>query len=303
MSSDGCSPRLRATFACFLGAQANMLCFLFLYLARNPVWKHRVLEEIRTHLPEILRGDRPQHAAAAETAAGKGEEAGGGEAPATEEAEWGPSRRRASTVEDDSSDSSGGGSSSSSSKRKSSTRDRARVGGSTGSPSNDRLDVFHMLGRLRVLEACLLETLRLKPSAPLRSRQTTADVQIGEHTIPRGTLVGWSPYTLHRLPSLWENPSEWDPSRFLRSPNSKTQRSRSSHVGVGGDSRRGGKVGMIVTTVCSSRGTRPYCIFRLTLTCRTVVLVMRILIPVCVCVCVCAHCAATVTCLTGTANQ
>src|SRR5262249_11820348 len=34
-------------------------------------------------------------------------------------------------------------------------------------------------------------------------------------TIPRGTLVLYSPYVTHRLPMLWENPERFIPERFM----------------------------------------------------------------------------------------
>ena len=139
---------------CFVATlQANMLCFLFLYLARNPDWQERVLAEVRENVSMAVLG-------------------------LSSKTNLHPNSERSDEL-----------------------------------PTNKL--ILQTLSKLHLLEACLLETLRLKPSAPLRSRQTVSDVQVCGTTLPRGTLIGWSPYALHRHPGLWPDPTRWDPNRFL----------------------------------------------------------------------------------------
>jgi cytochrome P450 len=68
------------------------------------------------------------------------------------------------------------------------------------------------------LQAVIKETLRLY--APLPSyepRSSASDSVIDGCDIPAGTVVGCSPYTLHRNPDVFDNPLTFDPDRWLGS--------------------------------------------------------------------------------------
>ncbi len=67
---------------------------------------------------------------------------------------------------------------------------------------------------LRWTKACFDEAQRLQ-GAPLFSREAVVDQEIGGLDVPAGSLVGVSPYALHRKPSLWREPDQYDPSRFI----------------------------------------------------------------------------------------
>jgi cytochrome P450 len=58
------------------------------------------------------------------------------------------------------------------------------------------------------------EALRLYPPGYAFGRRAVADVRIGPLALEKGTEVVVSPYALHRRPSLFERPHEFDPSRF-----------------------------------------------------------------------------------------
>lgn len=79
----------------------------------------------------------------------------------------------------------------------------------------DVLD-FGALRKLKFLDACLNETLRLYTSG-MHLRCLKQDTQMGPYLIPAGELVGTSPYVLHRDPSVYPNPDAFDPDRFLTS--------------------------------------------------------------------------------------
>ena len=74
---------------------------------------------------------------------------------------------------------------------------------------------------LPLAEAIWKETLRLYPAVPILDRTAVSDVQLGEHRIPRGSNVLWSPYVVQRSPRYWpqrRDPNEFDPVAFLESP-------------------------------------------------------------------------------------
>jgi cytochrome P450 len=57
------------------------------------------------------------------------------------------------------------------------------------------------------------ETLRLHPASGVGARQAATDVTLGGYTIPKGTLVLWSPYLAGRHAPTWTNPDRFDPDR------------------------------------------------------------------------------------------
>jgi cytochrome P450 len=73
------------------------------------------------------------------------------------------------------------------------------------------------LKRLKLLEACLHETLRMY-SPGIHLRMLRHEVRMGAYTLPSGSLIAVSPYVLHRDPSMYEDPEVFDPDRFLDGP-------------------------------------------------------------------------------------
>ena len=71
------------------------------------------------------------------------------------------------------------------------------------------------LDRLPYAGWVISESMRLYPPAWILDRQAIADDMIGGLPVRRGTIVGISPYTLHRHPAFWDNPEGFDPDRFL----------------------------------------------------------------------------------------
>ena len=70
------------------------------------------------------------------------------------------------------------------------------------------------LERMRYLECCVKETLRLYPVLPFFGRQLEEDLEIEGKTIPRRSDVVVFPYLLHRNPDVWSEPDEFNPCRF-----------------------------------------------------------------------------------------
>jgi len=74
---------------------------------------------------------------------------------------------------------------------------------------------YEQLEQLPYLNACVLEGLRLYPSA-LFTRNTLEDVHLEGHTIPKGTEVVIAPYLAHRDPKAYPDPNSFLPERWLQ---------------------------------------------------------------------------------------
>nr|MBP6529411.1 cytochrome P450 [Burkholderiales bacterium] len=75
--------------------------------------------------------------------------------------------------------------------------------------------------RLDYLQATIKEAMRLYPPvAALMSRRAVRDVQIGEWTIPRGSLVRIAPWVAHHDARWFPDPESFRPERFVASAES-----------------------------------------------------------------------------------
>nr|XP_022905162.1 probable cytochrome P450 4aa1 [Onthophagus taurus] len=79
---------------------------------------------------------------------------------------------------------------------------------------SDRCADASDLRKMRYLEQCIKETLRLYPSVPIIARKLSEDVTIDKYTLPEGCNVFICPYATHRLAHIYENPKKFDPDRF-----------------------------------------------------------------------------------------
>uniref|UniRef100_UPI003AF32C46 cytochrome P450 4C1-like n=1 Tax=Achroia grisella TaxID=688607 RepID=UPI003AF32C46 len=71
------------------------------------------------------------------------------------------------------------------------------------------------LSKLKYLDNCIKESLRLYPPAHFISRQLNETVKLGNYTVPSGVMCHIHIYDLHRRADLFPNPLEFDPDRFL----------------------------------------------------------------------------------------
>lgn len=84
------------------------------------------------------------------------------------------------------------------------------------------------LPRLPYTLRVVSEAMRLYPPVWVFEREAIVDDVIGGYSIPKGTVVAVSPWSLHRNPRYWENPEGFDPDRF--SPEAIEARPRCAYL-------------------------------------------------------------------------
>ena len=72
------------------------------------------------------------------------------------------------------------------------------------------------IGNLPFLQACVKETLRLHPIAPLLvPHKTNQDLEIGGFRIPSNTVALINMWAIGRDPKVWADPTTYNQERFL----------------------------------------------------------------------------------------
>lgn len=71
------------------------------------------------------------------------------------------------------------------------------------------------VNKLKYLECCIKETLRLFPSIPLIGRHLEEDLVIDGYRIPKGANVYINLFSLHQNPKYFKDPQSFIPERFL----------------------------------------------------------------------------------------
>ncbi len=79
---------------------------------------------------------------------------------------------------------------------------------------NRQMPTAESLNKLAYTEKMIKESLRLYSSVHSFSRVALEDHEIGGYLVPKDMTVIISSYVTHRLPEYWDNPHEFDPSRF-----------------------------------------------------------------------------------------
>ncbi|KAL7736098.1 hypothetical protein ACLKA6_003834 [Drosophila palustris] len=69
---------------------------------------------------------------------------------------------------------------------------------------------------LKILDQCILETIRKYPSLPFLNRECTQDFPMPDksYTIKKGTPILISLFGIHRDPNYFPNPEDYDPHRY-----------------------------------------------------------------------------------------
>lgn len=78
-----------------------------------------------------------------------------------------------------------------------------------------RLPELDDLPRLDYLNRVIKEGLRLYTPNPVTMREVESDLQIGDYTIPQGATFCIPICVIHKDETVWENPENFDPDRFL----------------------------------------------------------------------------------------
>lgn len=83
------------------------------------------------------------------------------------------------------------------------------------------------------------QALRLAPPATaLLVRDTTVDIELAGVVIPKGTLVKVDILSLHYNANLWNNPTKFDPERFVEGGELDSMPSAYAYLPFGGGSRQ-----------------------------------------------------------------
>jgi cytochrome P450 len=77
-----------------------------------------------------------------------------------------------------------------------------------------RLPTVSDLPRLKYTEYIVNESMRLYPPVFAFGREALADCEIGGYRIPAGATIVMSQWVMHRHPRYFEQPEEFNPSRW-----------------------------------------------------------------------------------------
>jgi cytochrome P450 len=102
-------------------------------------------------------------------------------------------------------------------------QDRVREELCSGIASSENIQLSK-LQECQESEWAVKEALRLNAAAPVLWRRAIRDVEFQGHHLPAGTVTGVNPMLTHLLPSIWEDPHRYDPSRFAPEPSRQRHR-------------------------------------------------------------------------------
>jgi enediyne biosynthesis protein E7 len=102
------------------------------------------------------------------------------------------------------------------------------------------------------------EALRLYPPVWLLPRRAVSADLIGGYHVPAGADVVLSPYTLHRHPGFWPDPSRFDPGRFAAGEGGLVHRYAYIPFGIGPRCCIGSSLGMLEATLVTAMVARTF---------------------------------------------
>ena len=80
--------------------------------------------------------------------------------------------------------------------------------------NSDRPCAIEDVAKLKYLECCIKESLRLYPSVPNITRYVSEDIELDGYKIPTGATISMHIYALHRNEKLFPDPFVFKPERF-----------------------------------------------------------------------------------------
>ena len=81
---------------------------------------------------------------------------------------------------------------------------------------SDRPCTLEDASKLKYLEACIKEALRLYPSVPTIERTINEDVEVDGYQIPAGASISLVFYALHRNEDVFPDALKFKPERFMQ---------------------------------------------------------------------------------------
>ncbi|MGA9278536.1 cytochrome P450 [Ilumatobacter sp.] len=95
-----------------------------------------------------------------------------------------------------------------------------------------------MLARMPWLNGVTSETLRLGSPGYIAGRRIEAEFDVLGHTLPPGPFVFYCPYVTHRMASLWPDPLEFRPGRWIEGHEHHHHVAQGAWIPFGGGARR-----------------------------------------------------------------
>ncbi|SDW44838.1 Cytochrome P450 [Ruegeria halocynthiae] len=83
---------------------------------------------------------------------------------------------------------------------------------------------FSAMSRLKLSRDVFREALRLYPPVPMMVREASSPEQFRDRDVAKGSQIVLSPWHLHRHERLWDNPDDFDPTRWSTENGKKCQR-------------------------------------------------------------------------------
>ncbi|CAH0581130.1 unnamed protein product [Chrysodeixis includens] len=80
---------------------------------------------------------------------------------------------------------------------------------------SQRTPTIEDLSKMKYLECCIKESLRLYPSVHFMARLLTEDVKVDDNIIPANTICNFNVFDIHRNPDVFPDPEVFIPERFL----------------------------------------------------------------------------------------
>ncbi|HEY7645842.1 MAG TPA: cytochrome P450 [Hyphomicrobiales bacterium] len=122
----------------------------------------------------------------------------------------------------------------------------------------DRMPTWEDIHGLTYTRSVIQETMRLYPPIWSFMRQAVAEDEIGGHKVKPGDKMVMCAYIIHHHPKYWQDPENFDPSRF--SPENATKRAKYSYLPFGAGKRSciGGALSLVENTLALTQLLRRF---------------------------------------------